>query len=370
MAGRESPERKQGYLTTLTTPVIKWGMKYRTLGKTGLKISEVGLGAWQLAGKPWGWDVPDENESKRALYKFVELGGNFIDSAWVYGRTDEPGKHTSEELIGEFVRESGNRDKVIIASKIPPKNRVWPAWKGVSISETFPEQYIEEMVDSSLKCFGLDSIDLMQFHVWDDGFAENDEWKKAIQKITRAGKVKHWGLSINDYQPSNCLKTLDTGLISTIQLIFNIFHQLPIDRLFPYAKEHNIGLIARVPLDEGSLTGRLTLDSKFGDDLRPTYFSEERLKSFIPKLEEIEKLMGEEAKGLPELALRFILSFDEISVVIPGTRKVKYAEENAAVSDGRKLSTGLMAELKKQAWERNFYVSRDPSMEKDGYVEK
>ena len=129
---------------------------------------------------------------------------------------------------------------------------------------------------------------MMQFHVWDDSFADDEGVEKGYQKITQAGKVKHWGISINDYQPSNCLKTLNTGLISTIQLIFNIFHQLPTDRLFPYAKEHNIGLIARVPLDEGSLTGRLTLDSKFGDDLRPTYFSEERLKSLIPRLEEIK----------------------------------------------------------------------------------
>ncbi len=349
-------------------------MKYRTLGKTGLKVSEVGLGTWQLAGIPWGWDPPDENESLRALHRYLELGGNFIDSAWVYGRADEPGeksgRHTSESLIGEFARESGNRDKIIIASKIAPKNRYWPARRGIPISEVYPEQYIEEMVDSSLKSFGLETIDLMQFHVWDDGFADDEGWKRAILKITKAGKVRYWGISINDYQPSNCIKTLDTGLISTIQLIFNIFHQLPIDRLFPYVKEHNVGLIARVPFDEGSLTGRLTPNSKFEDDMRPTYFNEERLKEFIPRLEEIKKIMGGEATSLPELALRFILSFGEISTVIPGTRKVKYAEENAAVSDGRKLSNELLAELKKHAWERNFYVDKDPSLEKDGYIEK
>jgi aryl-alcohol dehydrogenase-like predicted oxidoreductase len=349
-------------------------MKYRTLGKTGLKVSEVGMGTWQLAGKPWGWDAPDEDESMRALYRFVELGGNFLDTAWVYGRADEPGeksgKHTSEELIGKFVKESGNRDKIIIASKIAPKNRKWPAWKGVAVAEVYPEQYIEEMVDSSLKSLGLETIDLMQFHVWDDDFANDEGWKKAISKITQAGKVKYWGISINDYQPSNCIKTLDTGLISTIQLIFNIFHQLPIDRLFPYAKEHNIGLIARVPLDEGGLTGRLTPESKFEDDMRPTYFNEERLKEFIPRLEKIKDIMSEETKNLPELALRFILSFNEISTVIPGTRKVKYVEENVSVSDGRKLGAKLLSELKNHVWERNFYVDKDPSMEQDGYVEK
>lgn len=349
-------------------------MKYRTLGKTGLQVSEVGMGTWQLAGKPWGWDAPDEDESLKALYRFVELGGNFIDTAWVYGRADEPGdeagKHCSEELIGKFLKESGNRDKVIIASKIPGKNRKWPALKGVPISEVFPKGYIEEYVDSSLKSLGVETLDIMQFHVWQDDFASDDVWKEEIQKITQKGKVKHWGISINDYQPSNCLKTLDTGLISTIQFIFNIFHQKPTEKLLPYAKEHNIGLIARVPLDEGGLSGKITKDTKFNDDMRSMYFSQERLEEFLPRIEKLEKLLGDEAKSIPELALRYILSFDEVSTVIPGTRKVKNAEANAAISDGRKLSQKLMDELKNHKWERNFYVDLDPALEKDGYVEK
>lgn len=349
-------------------------MQYRTLGKTGLKVSEVGMGTWQLAGKPWGWDAPDEKESLRALATFVELGGNFIDTAWVYGRVDEPGDaigaHCSEELIGQFIKESSNRDKLIIASKIPGKNRKWPARLGVPISEVFPKGYIEEMVDSSLKSLQIDTLDLMQFHVWQDQFAQEDAWKEEITAITKKGKVKHWGISINDYQPSNCLKTLDTGLISTIQFIFNIFHQKPTEKLLPYAKAHGIGLIARVPLDEGGLTGRLNLDSQFTDDLRSKYFSPDRLKEFIPRLQALESVLGGEAQTLPELALRYILSFDEVSSVIPGTRKVAYAQANAAVSDGRKLSTSLMAELKNHAWERNFYVDLDPALSADGYVEK
>lgn len=348
-------------------------MKYRTLGKTGLKVSEVGMGTWGLAGKPWGWEAPDEAESMRALHRFVELGGNFIDTAWVYGRVDEPGdeqgKHCSEELIGEFIKESGNRDKVIIASKVPGKNRKWPAWKGVPISEVFPKGYIEEMVDSSLKSLGIETLDLMQFHVWQDDFAQEDDWKEEIQSITKKGKVKHWGISINDYQPSNCLKTLDTGLISSIQLIFNLFHQKPIERLFPYVKANNIGLIARVPLDEGGLAGKLTLETKFNDPLHSVYFNQERLKEVVPHVEALKKLLNGEAKSLPELALRFILSFDEISSVIPGTRKVANAEANTSVSDGRKLSDNLLGELKKHAWERNFYVDLDPAMKDSDYIE-
>jgi len=349
-------------------------MKYRTLGKTGLNVSEVGMGTWQLAGRPWGWDAPDEKESLRALHKFIELGGNFIDTAWVYGRLDEPGDskgaHCSEELIGEFIKESGNRDKAIIASKIPPKNRKWPAWQGVPISEVFPEGYIEKMVDSSLKSLGIETLDLMQFHVWQDDFAKDDGWKNEIQNITKKGKVKHWGVSINDYQPSNCLKTLDTGLIESVQFIFNIFHQKPTEKLLPYAKKHNIGLITRVPLDEGGLTGKITMDTKFEDDMRSKYFNSVRLPGFVERTDKLKELLDGEAKSLPELALRYLLSFDEVSTVIPGTRKVKNVEANTSVSDGRKLSQKLMDELKKHSWERNFYVDLDPSLEKDGYIEK
>lgn len=349
-------------------------MNYRTLGKTGLKVSEVGMGTWQLAGKPWGWDAPDEDESMRALHRFVELGGNFIDTAWVYGRVDEAGdlqgKHCSEELIGKFLKESGNINKVIVASKIPGKNRKWPARVGVPISEVFPKGYIEEMVDSSLKSLGMDSIDLMQFHVWMDDFAKEDGWKNEIQRITKKGKVKHWGISINDYQPSNCLRTLDTGLIDTVQCIFNMFHQKPTEKLLPYAKKHNIGIICRVPLDEGGLSGKITMESRFADDLRSKFFSPDKLPEFVKRTEALKKLLGDKAKTLPELALRYLLSFDTVSVVIPGTRKVATAEANAAVSDGRRLSSALMEELKKHAWERNFYVDYDSALEKDGYVEK
>jgi len=348
-------------------------MKYRTLGKTNLKVAEVGMGTWQLAGKPWGWDAPNEAESLKSLYRYVELGGNFIDTAYVYGRADKPGEesgsHTSEELIGQFLKESGYVGKIIIASKIPPKNRFWPAHFGISISEVFPSDYIETMVDASLKALNINTIDLMQFHVWQDDFVKDDGWKNTIQKITKKGKVKHWGISINDYQPGNCLKTLDTGLISTVQFIFNIFHQKPTEKLLPYAQKHNIGLIARVPLDEGGLTGRLTLDSKFTDDMRSVYFSPDRLKELVPRIQALEKLLGNEAKTLPEIALRYLLSWNALSTVIPGTRKVKYVNVNTSISDGRKLSEKLMTELKNHAWERNFYVDLDPALKTQGYVE-
>ena len=346
-------------------------MNYRTLGKTGLKISEVGYGTWQLANDPNCWVGADLKESLKNLHKFSELGGNFIDTAWVYGYSDEnPERHPSEELIGKFLKESGKKDKMVIATKVAPKNWKWPAWKGIPISEVFPDDHIIKCVDDSLKSLGVDTIDLVQFHVWQDDFVDENSWKETITKIIKSGKVKHWGISINDYQPTNCFRAIETGLISTIQFIFNIFHQRPTEKLLPYAKENNIGLIARVPLDEGGLSGQFTEDTQFEEgDFRSQYFTKGRLKELVIRTEKLKGLLGNEAKTIPELNLRYILSFDEISSVIPGMRKSKHVDANVSVSDGRKLSAGLMEQLKSNAWERNFYPDVDPSMKDTAYIE-
>ena len=346
-------------------------MKYRTLGKTGLRVSEIGYGTWQLANDPGCWVGADLQESMKSLYRFVELGGNFIDTAWIYGYSDtRPDRHPSEELIGKFLKESGKRDEIVIATKVPPKNRKWPAWQGIPISEVFPNDYIERCVDDSLRSLGTDVIDIVQFHVWQDDFARNDGWKETIQRIMKSGKVKYWGISVNDYQPINCLTTLDTGLISTIQCIFNIFHQKPAEKLFPYAVKNNIGLIARVPLDEGGLSGTFTEHTTFEEgDFRRYYFTAERLRQLSTRVDELKKLLGGESHTVPELDLRYVLSFDQILTVIPGMRKIQNVEANVAVSDGRTLSEGLLHELKNHAWERNFYPDVDPSMENTNFLE-
>lgn len=346
-------------------------MRYRTLGKTGLNVSEIGYGTWQLANDPGLWVGADLNESLRSLAQFAELGGNFIDTAWIYGFSDDkPNEHPSEELIGKFLKQSSQKDTMIIATKIPPKNMLWPAWKGIPISEVFPNEHIEKCVDDSLRSLGLDVLDLVQFHVWQDDFAQEDGWKEAIQKLTKAGKVKHWGISVNDYQPTNCLKALDTGLISTIQFIFNVFHQKPTEKLLPYAVKNNIGLITRVPLDEGGLSGHFTDQTVFEEgDHRREFFQGERLKQLVERVYQLKFLLGEEAETVPELALRYLLSFNEVSVVIPGMRKTKNVINNAAVSDGKKISDELIREIQMHAWERNFYPNVDPSMKESGFLE-
>jgi aryl-alcohol dehydrogenase-like predicted oxidoreductase len=346
-------------------------MNYRILGKTGLRVLEIGYGTWQLANDPGCWVGADPKESLKSLYRFVELGGNFIDTAWIYGYSAEhPDRHPSEELIGKFLKESNKRDQIVVATKIPPKNRKWPAWKNIPMSEVFPINHIDKCVDDSLRSLGVEAIDLVQFHVWQDDFVNEDAWKEKIQEITKAGKVRNWGISANDYQPSSCLKTLDTGLISTVQFIFNIFHQKPTEKLLPYAAKNNIGLIARVPLDEGGLSGNFTRDTSFEKgDFRREYFSKERLEELVVRTDKLKMLLGEEAQSLPELDLRYLLSFAPISTVIPGMRKIKNVEANVAVSDKRKLSEELMNNLRQSTWERNFYSNPDPSLEDTNYLE-
>jgi aryl-alcohol dehydrogenase-like predicted oxidoreductase len=346
-------------------------MKYRTLGKTGLKVSEVGMGTWQLANDPNCWVGADLKESYKSIFKFVELGGNFIDTAWIYGYDDKkPGEHPSEQMIGRFLKEHGGRDKLVVATKVPPKNMKWPAWKKHPISEVFPNNWIEKCVNNSLKSLGVSYIDLVQFHVWQDDFVKSDGWKETITKIMKSGKVRYWGISANDYQPSNCLKACDTGLISTIQFIFNLFHQRPAEKLLPYAKKNNIGLIARVPLDEGGLTGKFTESTTFADgDFRQKYFTKDRLGELVKRNNSLKKLTDGEAKSLMDLDLRYLLSWNEMSSVIPGMRRIKYVEENTSVSDGRKLSKKLLQEFKEYSWERNFYPNYDPSMKSTDYIE-
>lgn len=333
-------------------------MKTRELGKTGLKLSEVGFGTWQITDDPeWG-KGPDRETSFRNLQHFIDLGGNHIDTASVYGwREEDPDKHPSEELIGDFLTETNQRDKIIITSKIAPINQLWPAPQDSTMASTFPAQYITKSVEDSLRSLKTDYIDVMLFHVWRDTFNNEDEWKSVCEKLTREGKVRYWGLSPNYYEPSECIRTIEeSDLISVVQCIFNVFHQKPIEELFPVAKRRNVGIVACAPLDEGGLTGNITLDTKFDDgDFRGQYFGGDRLSELVRRTDGLKGLMGNETQSLAELALRFILSFDEVTSVIPGMRSERNIDRNVALSDGRKLTPELISKLRQHSWERNFY---------------
>jgi aryl-alcohol dehydrogenase-like predicted oxidoreductase len=332
-------------------------MKYRRLGKTELKVSEIGMGTWQITDDPeWG-KGPGEKVSFENLQRFIDLGGNLIDTAWVYGwNENEPNKHPSEELIGKFLKQTQQRNKVILTTKIPPINQLWPAPKGSTMESTFPKKHIISCVEDSLRSLQTDCIDLMMFHVWRDEFNQEDEWKSICEKLTKEGKVRFWGLSPNYYEPAGCIKTLESGIISVVQCIFHIFHQRPITELFPTAARLDIGIVACAPLDEGGLTGNINLNTKFDEgDFRAQYFAGDRLRELTQRTLRLKKLLNEEAETLPELALRFILNFDEVSSVIPGMRSINNINRNIALSDGKKLSETIINELKKHSWERNFY---------------
>ncbi len=316
-------------------------MHYRTFGRTGWKISEIGYGMWGLAG----WTGSDKQEVLRALERSVELGCNFFDTAWAYGAG------VSEEILGQLLRK--NTDKTLYAAtKIPPKNRTWPSKSDFSIDDVFPADYIVEYTEHSLKNLGVDTIDLMQFHVWEDAWAGRDEWQAITSKLTEQGKVRAWGVSVNRWEPDNCLDTLRTGRIDAVQVIYNIFDQNPEDHFFPLCREQNIGVIARVPFDEGTLTGTFTKETTFpADDWRSTYFVPENLNSSVDHADALKPLIPA-GMTMPERALRFILSNPDVHTTIPGMRQIRNVEANTAASDGRGLPPELLHELNGHRWDR------------------
>ncbi len=321
-------------------------MKYRTLGRTGISVSEIGYGSWGIGGSMWLGARDDE--SLRALHRSIDLGLNFIDTARVYGDGH------SEQLVGQVVRE--RKEQIAVASKIPPKNGRWPARPGTALRDAFPHEHIIRKTEESLKNLGLETIDLQQFHVWLDDWASENEWKDAIAKLKLEGKILHAGISINDHQPDNALKTAETGLIDAFQVIYNIFDQAPEERLFPLCEKLNIGIIVRVPLDEGGLTGKITPETVFPEgDWRNNYFGGNRKQEVFGRVNAMAPLLGLEAASMAELALRFTLHPKAVSTVIPGMRSVANVEANIGYSDGRILSTGTIAELRKHRWDRNFY---------------
>jgi aryl-alcohol dehydrogenase-like predicted oxidoreductase len=322
-------------------------MNERRLGRTGLSVSEIGYGAWGIGGSMWLG--AEDQESLRALRRAIDLGVNFIDTAAVYGNGH------SERLVGEVVRERDER--IVVASKVPPKNGKWPARAGTDPEEAFPADHIRKWTERTLSNLGLDVLDVQQFHVWSDEWVGRGSWLEAVQALRDEGKIRFFGVSINDLQPANAVRLIETGAVDTVQVIYNVFEQAPEDELFAACERHDVGVIARVPFDEGSLTGTLTPESTFPDgDFRHDYFSGERsLDKVDQRVRAILDDLGIERSQLAEVAVRYILSHPAVSSVIPGMRSVRNVERNAAVGDGRGLPEEQIAALKRHRWDRNFY---------------
>jgi aryl-alcohol dehydrogenase-like predicted oxidoreductase len=321
-------------------------MQYRKLGRTGLEISDVGYGAWGIGGRQWQGGTDDE--SIRALHRAFELGLNFIDTALAYGDGH------SERLVAQVLKTAPHR--IFVATKIPPKNRLWPARPGTKIKDVFPRGYIVECTGESLRNLGVETIDLQQLHVWNPEWLEHDDWKRGLEDIKKSGKVRFLGISINDHQPDSAIEIIKTGLIDTVQVIYNIFDQTPEQNLFALTQESNIGVIARVPFDEGSLTGTITEETNFGnDEFRAHYFRGDHKKQVVGHINKLKKDLEGEEGTLPEIALRFCLSHSAVSTVIPGMRKVRNVEANCAASDKGPLPEAMLNKLRRHAWDKNFY---------------
>ena len=321
-------------------------MNYRSLGRTGLKVSEIGYGAWGI-GKGL-WIGASDEESLKALHRAVDLGLNFVDTALGYGDGH------SEKLVGQLVRERS--ETIYVATKIPPKNAVWPARPGTPVAEAFPGDHVIRCTEQSLRNLGLETIDVQQFHVWSDEWVGQGDWLEAIQKLKQQGKLRYFGVSINDYQPENAIKLIESGVLDTVQVIYNIFEQNPEENLFPACERKNVGVIVRVALDEGGLTGTITPDTNFAeDDFRAKYFRGDRKQQVYERVERIVSDLGISVDQLPETALRYVLSHPAVSTVIPGMRSVRNVERNCLIGDGRGLPEETVGKLKAHRWDRNFY---------------
>jgi len=316
-------------------------MRYRTFGRTKWQVGELGYGMWGMAN----WSGSDDAESLKSLQLAIDNGCTFFDTAWAYGDGH------SERLLGQIVR--ANPDKrLYTATKIPPKHRLWPSRRGDTLDDVFPSDYIREYAERSLECLGMTSVDLLQFHVWEDDWTDDERWQRAVDDLKREGLTRAIGISINRWESWNGVRTLRTGLVDAVQVIYNVFDQAPEDELFPVCRALNIGVIARVPFDEGSLTGVLTKESTWPKgDFRNLYFAKVNLDATVDRVAELKKMVPQ-GMTLPEMALRFILANDDVHVVIPGMRKATHVQSNIAASDAGPLQPGLIKKLRAHRWDR------------------
>jgi aryl-alcohol dehydrogenase-like predicted oxidoreductase len=321
-------------------------MQYRKLGRTGLDVSVLGYGAWGIGQTMW--IGASDDESRKALRGAIERGVTFIDTAYGYGNGH------SEELVGEALRAAP--ETVYVATKIPPRNRIWPAPAGVHASETYPAEHIVRITEESLGRLGVETIDVQQFHVWSDEWLEQGDWLEAVDRLKQDGKIRFFGVSINDHQPANAVKLVQSGHVDTVQVIYNAFDQSPEDELFPAVQEANVGVIVRVPFDEGSLTGQIRPDTEFPDgDFRNDYFRGDRKEQVWERVQALAADFGVSPDEVAGPALRFASTHPAVSTVIPGMRSLRNVDRNVAAVDAGPLDAEQLARVRPHRWERDFY---------------
>jgi aryl-alcohol dehydrogenase-like predicted oxidoreductase len=319
-------------------------MHTRPFGRLHWPVSEVGYGLWGVGG----WSGSNDEESTASIERAIELGCTFFDTALAYGM----GK--SEKLLGQVLARHRDR-RLIIATKIPPKNMKWPALSSYALDDAFPADYIRQSTETSLKNLGLQHIDVQQLHVWTDAWAHDERWQRAVDDLKREGLIRAFGISINRWEPKSVLLALRTGLVDSVQTVYNVFDQDPEDELFPLCRELDIAVIARVPFDEGSLTGTLTPGMTWPEgDWRNLYFTQEKLRETLRRVALVKEDVPP-GMTLPDLALRHILSNTDVTTVIPGMRRIRHVDDNLG-SAGRHLPPELLTRLKRHRWQRNYVV--------------
>jgi aryl-alcohol dehydrogenase-like predicted oxidoreductase len=320
-------------------------MRYRTFPRTGWQVAEIGYGMWGIGG----WTGSNDEESLRALHVAVELGCNFFDTAWAYGNG------RSERLLGETLRAHAGAT-LYVATKIPPKNLRWPARSDDLLDDVFPPGHVREYTEKSLRNLGVDTIDLQQLHVWSDAWADDERWRRTAEDLKREGKIRAFGISLNRWEPWNGVKAIRTGAIDSVQVVYNIFDQAPEDDLFPACAAERVGVLARVPFDEGSLTGTLTRESTWPQgDWRNLYFTRENLEETLARVERLEQRVPP-SMDLPQLALKFILRHPTVTTTIPGMRRPRHVERNLAASDAAALGDDVYGGLRAFRWDRTAVI--------------
>jgi len=316
-------------------------MRHRTFGRLGWQVGEVGYGMWGMGE----WTGSNDKESMASLQLAVSKDVSFFDTAQSYGDGH------SEQMLGILL--AGHRGKrIFVATKVPPKNREWPSRPGVPFGEVFARAYVREYVDISRSNLGVDTIDLLQLHVWDDNWLASGELKQTIAELKREGSIRAFGLSLNRREPWNGIAAVRSGLVDSVQVVYNVFDQSAEDELFPACRENNVAVVARCPFDEGSLIGNLTLRSTWpAGDWRSGYFGPKNLAQSVARADALKPLLPA-GMSLAEMALRFILSNPDVCGVIPGMRTVAHVESNTAASDAGPLSPELIAKLRAHRWNR------------------
>ena len=320
-------------------------MRTRVFPRCGWYVSEIGYGMWGMGG----WTGSDDVESARSLDAAVALGCNFFDTAWAYG------EGRSERLLGALVTRHPDQ-RLYVATKVPPKDRHWPGLEATPPGDVFPYDHVVGMTERSAANLGVERIDLQQLHVWSDAWVEDDGWRRAARDLKRRGLVAGFGISVNRWEPTNVLEAIETGLVDSVQVVYNVFDQAPEDALFPACEKTGTAVIARVPFDEGSLTGALRPDSTWPQgDWRNLYFTPERRRETLARVEKLQALVPH-GSTLPELALRFILHHPAVSTTIPGMRRAKHVDANLAAGAAPPLANELLQALRAHRWERAWRV--------------